>query len=727
MKKILLIIPPFTQLNTPYPATAYLKGFFNTKSVTVEQMDLGLELILSIFSKKGMQRLFDYVDSLDFEWDDDSYMLYKNKNQYIDCVEEVISFLQGKNATLSYKINSRKYLPESKRFERAQEMDWQFGQMGQTDLAKFYCTLFIEDIGDFITAHIDPFFSFTKYAERISRAASNFQWIETEIQKSNTFICQIMIEILEERIKEIKPDICGFTVPFPGNLFATLVSAKIIKKNYPHMHTVMGGGYVNTELRSISDERFFNYIDFLLLDDGELPFWALWEYLSGKRAKQDLKRTFLLENQVVQYINNPNEKDIPQRETGIPDYEGLKLDQYISTLDSSSVMQNLWTNGRWNKLTLAHGCYWGKCTFCDINLDYISRYEPLKAHELCDRIEALVQQTGQKGFHFVDEAAPPALLRDLAIEILRRKIQISWWTNIRFEKSFNADLCKLLSSSGCIAVSGGLEVASDRLLHLMEKGVTVAQVARVAQAFQENGIMVHAYLMYGFPTQTEQETIDAMEVVRQMFEENLIHSAFWHQFAMTAHSPVGKNPSAFKVLDDGPIFEGFADNDRYHKDPNGAEHEKYSKGLSWSLHNYMMKNAFEQPLSYWFDFKIPKTKIPPHYIRNLLQDKEESKEKRNQRLFWMGNMPDLYEIEEEGETIVCLHFYENQDIVELQMGVNLGHWLYSKIEHLILQQFNKIELSDWERDFEKELGLDFNEFKKATVFSFLKERGLLLL
>jgi hypothetical protein len=196
---------------------------------------------------------------------------------------------------------------------------------------------------------------------------------------------------------------------------------------------------------------------------------------------------------------------------------------------------------------------------------------------------------------------------------------------------------------------------------------------------------------------------------------------------MTAHSPVGKNPSAFKVLDDGPVFEGFADNDRYHKDPNGAEHEKYSKGLSWSLHNYMMKNALEQPLSYWFDFKIPKTKISPHYIRNLLQDKEETKEKLNQRLFWMGNMPDLYEIEEEGEILVCLHFYENQDIVELQMGVNLGHWLYSKIEHLILQQFNKIELSDWERDFEKELGLDFNEFKKATVFSFLKERGLLLL
>lgn len=58
--------------------------------------------------------------------------------------------------------------------------------------------------------------------------------------------------------------------------------------------------------------------------------------------------------------------------------------------------------------------------------------------------------------------------------------------------------------------------------------------------------MVHAYLMYGFPTQTAQETIDSLEMVRQMFEQGIIQSGFWHQFAMTAHSPVGLDP---KVLE----------------------------------------------------------------------------------------------------------------------------------------------------------------------------------
>jgi radical SAM superfamily enzyme YgiQ (UPF0313 family) len=79
------------------------------------------------------------------------------------------------------------------------------------------------------------------------------------------------------------------------------------------------------------------------------------------------------------------------------------------------------------------------------------------------------------------------------IEILKRKLVLSWWTNVRFEKSFTRDLCLILKASGCIAVSGGLEVASDRLLELIDKGITVSQVAKVNRHFTEAGIMVHAY------------------------------------------------------------------------------------------------------------------------------------------------------------------------------------------------------------------------------------------
>ena len=256
-------------------------------------------------------------------------------------------------------------------------------------------------------------------------------------------------------------------------------------------------------------------------------------------------------------------------------------------------------------------------------------------------MEEIIAQTGQNGFHFVDEAAPPALMRDVALEILRRKLTIVWWTNIRFESSFTPDLCRLLKASGCLAVSGGLEVASDRLLERMKKGVTVAQVARVADAFTQAGIMVHAYLMYGFPTQTTQETIDSLEMVRQLFQAGVVQSGFWHRFAMTAHSPVGLMPSEFDVQRIGPVAGPFADNDLDHTDPLGANHDLFAAGLRKSLFNFMHGVGFDFPLGDWFDFPVPPTSIPPRYIEKSIRNVPESTVRANAQVVWLGPLPSV--------------------------------------------------------------------------------------
>ena len=333
----------------------------------------------------------------------------------------------------------------------------------------------------------------------------------------------------------------------------------------------MGGGYPNTELRALSDPRVFEFVHFITLDDGEAPLEQLTLFLQGSIPIESLKRTFIRRGENVIFINNASCKDYRQGEVGTPDYTDLLLDQYISAIEITNPMHSLWSDGRWNKLTMAHGCYWGKCTFCDISLPYIADYEPLTAAMIADRMQALIAQTGTTGFHFVDEAAPPALMRAVALEIISRGMVVTWWANIRFEKAFSRDLCVLLKASGCIAVCGGLEVASDRLLGMIRKGITVAQVARVNEHFTSAGIMVHAYLMYGFPTQTAQETIDSLEMVRQMFAAGILQSAFWHQFAMTAHAPAGLEPGAFGVSHAESHAQGaFANNDIVHDDPLGA-------------------------------------------------------------------------------------------------------------------------------------------------------------
>ena len=338
------------------------------------------------------------------------------------------------------------------------------------------------------------------------------------------------------------------SVPFPGAVYAAFRIAQAIKAQRPDIVTALGGGFVNTELRELAEPRVFDHFDYVTLDAGERPLLALLEHLAGRAlgAAGWCAPSCASRHGAVRYVNFA-EPDVPFDDTGTPTWDGLPLDNYLSLLDMLNPMHRLWSDGRWNKLTVAHGCYWKKCSFCDVSLDYISRYDAASAETLVDRIEAIVAETGQTGFHFVDEAAPPKSLKALAAELDRRRMAISWWGNIRFEKSFTPALCRQLADSGCIAISGGLEVASDRLLALMKKGVSVEQVARVTRGFTDAGILVHAYLMYGFPTQTVQDTVDALEYVRQLFAAGCIQSGFWHRFACTVHSPVGRDPAAYGV------------------------------------------------------------------------------------------------------------------------------------------------------------------------------------
>lgn len=673
--------------------------------------------------------MFAHLETLDLELSENSYRIYSLQHEYIATIDAVIKFLQNKDSTLAHSICGRTYLPEAKRFTQLEDLEWAFGQMGIQDKARHLATLYLEDLGDLITEAVDPYFGFSRYAERLGSTATHFNEIEKSLNASNSVITNFLEEQLEQKIKEYTPTTICLSVPFPGNLFAALKCGQFVKNNYPHIKVVLGGGYANTELRSLKDPKVFDYIDYVSLDDGEAPLMYLIEHLQGKRGVNELKRIYLRNEGKVVYCNGAKERDIAQSDTGTPDYRDLQLDKYLSVIEVANPMHRLWSDGRWNKITLAHGCYWGKCSFCDISLDYIKNYEPVSATVLCNRIEEIIAQTGQTGFHFVDEAAPPSLLRDVALELLRRKITISWWTNIRFEKHFTYDLAALLKASGCIAVAGGLEVASDRLLAMMQKGVTVSQVARVAHAFTQAGIMVHAYLMYGFPTQTMQETIDALEMVRQLFINEALQSGFWHRFAMTAHSPIGLNPKQFMLRRIGPEFGGFADNDLYHDDPQGANHDLFGEGLRKSLFNYMHGVGFDFPLKEWFAFKTPKTTIKPNYIEQCLDAKAE-KPRENALIVWLGNKPEatLFEVQHGKKTVkmVELEFSNKRTDWRLQVSEKMGVWLTEIFAQLIISNQPPLHYSTFIKKFE-EAGLGtFATFEKSSAFAQIKQQGLLI-
>jgi radical SAM superfamily enzyme YgiQ (UPF0313 family) len=629
--RVLSVIPPMTQLNTPYPSTAYLTGFLRSRGVAAVQEDLALQLVLKIFSQIGLGQVATRIPGIkksDRSRPVSSFFL-SELPRYLSTIDRVIAFLQGRDATLAHRIVSRQYLPEGPRFasldayvdeEGGDPLGWAFGALGMQDRAKHLATLYLNDLSDVVRESIDSRFEFVRYGEALAASQPTFDALASALDAPANLVDEILRTLTLTAIDRHCPTIVLLSVPFPGTVYAAFRIAQAIKCVNPDITIVLGGGFVNTELRELSDPRIFDYFDFVTLDSGERPLLNLLEHLSDKRSSQRLVRTYLRDQEsgAVRYINMV-EPEVPFEEVGTPTWDGLPLGDYLSLLDMLNPMHRLWSDGRWNKLTVAHGCYWKKCSFCDVSLDYISRYETASASLLVDRVQAIVSETGQTGFHFVDEAAPPKALKSLATELIARDVGISWWGNIRFEKTFTPELSELMARSGCIAVSGGLEVASDRLLKLMQKGVSVDQVARVTRALSDAGILVHAYLMYGFPTQTVQDTVDALELVRQLFLNGCIQSGFFHRFTATVHSPVGKNPAEYGVTLKPLPPISFAKNDVGFIDPTGVDHAALGVGLKKAIYNYMHGLALEEDVRSWFSFKVPKTTVAFDRIERALQ------------------------------------------------------------------------------------------------------------
>ncbi|HSN64332.1 MAG: radical SAM protein [Azonexus sp.] len=625
--RVLSLIPPMTQLNVPYPSTAYLTGFLRSRGIAAVQADIALTLVLELFSPGGLHEIHEQVKTVPAKKRSASLHCFTDQfDRYLATVTPVVAFLQGGDPSLAFRIAGRNFLPEGPRFAALDDyidddggdpLAWAFGALGIQDKARHLATLYLDDLADVLGEAVDSRFEFVRYGEALARSQPTFEPLAKALAAPSTLVDSTLEKLTILAVDRNRPTIVLLSVPFPGSVYAAFRMAQAIKAHNPAIVTVLGGGYVNTELRELKEPRVFDHFDFVTLDDGERPILALLEHLAGQRPRLNLVRTFARVNGQVRYFNT-GEPDVPFAEVGTPTWEGLPLTRYLSLLDMLNPMHRLWSDGRWNKLTVAHGCYWKKCSFCDVSLDYIGRYDGAPAALLVDRIESIIAETGQTGFHFVDEAAPPKALKALADELQRRNRAISWWGNIRFEKSFTPELCLQLADSGCIAISGGLEVASDRLLKLMQKGVSVDQVARVTRAFSAAGIMVHAYLMYGFPTQTVQDTVDALEYVRQLFAEGCIQSGFFHRFACTVHSPVGKNPAEYgiKLKPLPPI--SFATNDVEFSDPTGVDHDALGVALNKALYNYMHGIGLDQDVRSWFAERVPKPRVGRHFIARAL-------------------------------------------------------------------------------------------------------------
>ena len=602
--KVLLVTPPLVQMNTPYPAMPVLAGFLASQGAEVAQADLSLALVLRLFSKQGLAHVAEACRALKPKPACVRRFL-KDAEAYLSTVDAAVAFLQGRKPGAARMIAGRRFLPEGPRLaaltsgdgiSQDEAFDLLTDGMSVTDRAKLLASLYLDDVAEVIRQGMDSDFALARYAERLAVSMPTFSPLLAKLRAAPSPVAVLIDELAEDALRKHRPDIVGITLPFPGTVYAAFRIAAQVRRHAPQARVVMGGGYVNTELRELLDPRVFAFVDDICFDEGFAPWLGI---LGSAPQVRTLRKDDVTQGRPLSQMKGTCATPPPST---TPSYAGLDFSCYINMLETANPMHRLWSDGKWLKLPIANGCYWHKCAFCDVGLDYIGRYAPPDVDALVNTLDEMTRTTGLSGFHFTDEALAPALLRRLSETLLARNIRIRWWGNVRFEKSFTPGLVRLMARAGCVAVTGGLECADDRLLALMNKGITLAGARETCRAFSDAGILVHAYLMYGFPTQTEEDVFDALEYVRERFAENHIQSAFWHRFALTVHSPIAKNPGAFgiRIRPRPAVRRRFALNEIPYDEPDAPDIERLGRGLRYALYNYMLGIGLERPVGQWF-------------------------------------------------------------------------------------------------------------------------------
>ena len=135
---------------------------------------------------------------------------------------------------------------------------------------------------------------------------------------------------------------------------------------------------------------------------------------------------------------------------GTPTYDGLRLND-TSRSDTLNPMHRLWSDGHWNSLTVAHGCYWKQCTFCDVGLDYIGRYEttPRRFWRTGSR-RSSESKVGEASILWM-RPLHPAVEGDGA-DAARTGGRHLLVGQYPVQEAFTPNLCRLLAASGCIVI-----------------------------------------------------------------------------------------------------------------------------------------------------------------------------------------------------------------------------------------------------------------------------------
>ncbi|PKL23952.1 MAG: radical SAM protein [Spirochaetae bacterium HGW-Spirochaetae-3] len=551
------IQPPLVQLNSPYPAAWYLDAWLRSRGIESRAEDHSVELARRVFSREGLQVVFAAARVAlkgkkhpDEETARRVAAYFDDEARYLSTIDSTVAFLSGDDPAFAYRLAVGAGLPAGMRAEAV------FGDGIGPDDARAFATATVNDLSDFISYALDADFGTVRYAERIARSATAFGPLRAAA-RSGWIIETFYRPLLRESMKRLGDDGGGIlvviSIPFPGCLAGAVAAAEAAREAFGDRATVVaGGGYVSTELRFLTDPAVFGVFDYLAYDAGFGALASILDVMDGSPRSGLFRTRYLDESGMVVAAGFSDaapcdtlERRVPSAYEELerdaiarvhPDYRGLDFSRYLRVVDSPNPMHRLWNDTPWLKYRLAYGCYWRRCAFCDTQLDYIKRFLPSDLDALLAAAGEASTRTGLYGLHFVDEAMPVNAVRAFAARNADLPRPYTFWGNVRFDKAWTDEVCSFAAERGLVAVSGGIEIATGRGLEIVGKGFSLTDLVRALASFKRSGVLVHAYLIYGFPGQSDQDIADSAEMARVLLAEGLVDSAFWHRFVLTRHS-----------------------------------------------------------------------------------------------------------------------------------------------------------------------------------------------
>lgn len=710
--QILIVQPPLVQLNTAYPAGAYLKSFFSRLKEENPQWNLGHirwvdccnSLFHRIFCSQGLAHIFSATEKKALaqaeRWEQEGRhqeafnvrRYVSQQDAWVRWIDVIVTILLGRGRELCHEFVVSPAVPRGQRMENYMAG---LDAMPTVDEGMILASLALADLADYISIFYDTAFQLVRYGESLAISHCGFAAVEQGMEAPvlRDFYRPVMEELggqVKSHWQENNRLLVCVSCPFPGTLAAALYTCRFFKEMMgERAFVVMGGGYVNTELRQVQEPALATYLDALSYDRGYGSYWDFFRrlkefdgvqgrfppqvkleplyklrffgggqegFLAGAGIGADEGQDFMAADgsdwQAQEW------QEIRRLEEGFtaslsPDFSDVDFSRYPRLADSTNPMHRLWSDGAWLKAYLAHGCYWHQCAFCDTSLDYVCGYQKTNVQSLHDSLYRQAHSQGVAGIHLVDEAAPPAALRDFALENLRRERPLVFWGNIRYEKVFSRDLADLLSHGGLRAVSGGIEIASGTGLDAVHKGTDLDSIVSACAAFKEAGILTHAYMIYGYWMETPQMLIDSMETLRQLFAAGLLDSAFWHKFVLTRHSRVfqewrrGMHPELVPLDWQQGAGSIFATNDlRFQGEEKSC---RYGKPLNAALSAWMTGRDLERTVQKWFSFPMPRPSVSPRLVEEAIARYEVERDRafRDWKHFfshqkdycWLGGRP----------------------------------------------------------------------------------------